>query len=83
MSRMDGYWWNKNDTRIVVQRTDESPVGIVTRAAIGASRSALPSSVMRPPAAAKPPLSMIVPLPSQVRIVALVMTRSVNWLSPR
>ena len=26
-----------DDTRIVVQRTDESPVGIVTRAAIGAT----------------------------------------------
>lgn len=37
MSRMTGYWWNGNDTRIAVQRTDESPVGIVTRAAIGAT----------------------------------------------
>ncbi|QFT78143.1 S9 family peptidase [Erythrobacter sp. THAF29] len=37
MGRMDGYWWNKDDTRIAVQRTDESPVGIVTRAAIGAT----------------------------------------------
>jgi dipeptidyl-peptidase-4 len=37
MSRMDGYWWNGDDTRLAVQRTDESPVGIVTRAAIGAT----------------------------------------------
>jgi len=37
MSRLTGYWWNGNDTRIAVQRTDESPVGIVTRAAIGAT----------------------------------------------
>jgi len=36
MGRMDGYWWSPNDDRIIVQRTDESPVGIVTRAAIGA-----------------------------------------------
>ena len=37
MSRLTGYWWDGNDTRIAVQRTDESPVGIVTRAAIGAT----------------------------------------------
>lgn len=37
MSRMNGYWWEPNDLRIAVQRTDESPVGIVTRAAIGAT----------------------------------------------
>ncbi|KWV93189.1 S9 family peptidase [Erythrobacter sp. YT30] len=37
MSRMDGYWWGPDDSRLVVQRTDESPVGIVTRAAIGAT----------------------------------------------
>jgi len=37
MSRMDGYWWNPDDTRIAVQRTDEAPVGVVTRAAIGAT----------------------------------------------
>ncbi|MDN3645167.1 DPP IV N-terminal domain-containing protein [Pontixanthobacter aestiaquae] len=37
MSRMTGYWWNPNDTRIAVQRTDEERVGIVTRAAIGAT----------------------------------------------
>ena len=37
MSRLTGYWWSPDDSRIVVQRTDESPVGIVTRAAIGAT----------------------------------------------
>lgn len=36
MARLQGYWWSPDDSRIVVQRTDESPVGIVTRAAIGA-----------------------------------------------
>ncbi len=33
---MQGYWWSPDDSRIVVQRTDEASVGIVTRAAIGA-----------------------------------------------
>lgn len=37
MSRLTGYWWDGNDTRLAVQRTDENPVGIVTRAAIGAT----------------------------------------------
>lgn len=37
MSRLTGYWWAGDDRRLVVQRTDESPVGIVTRAAIGAT----------------------------------------------
>ena len=37
MSRLTGYWWKGDDTRLAVQRTDESPVGIVTRAAIGAT----------------------------------------------
>ena len=36
MARLQGYWWSPNDDRIVVQRTDEASVGIVTRAAIGA-----------------------------------------------
>ncbi|MFN9498934.1 MAG: DPP IV N-terminal domain-containing protein, partial [Erythrobacteraceae bacterium] len=36
MARLTGYWWSPDDTRIVVQRTDEASVGIVTRAAIGA-----------------------------------------------
>ncbi|MDY7097935.1 MAG: DPP IV N-terminal domain-containing protein, partial [Pseudomonadota bacterium] len=37
MSRLTGYWWSPDESRLVVQRTDESPVGIVTRAAIGAT----------------------------------------------
>ncbi len=36
MSRMDGYWWAPNDSRIAVERFDEAGVGVVTRAAIGA-----------------------------------------------
>ena len=37
MARLTGFWWSPDERRIVVQRTDESPVGIVTRAAIGAT----------------------------------------------
>ncbi len=37
MSRLTGYWWSPDDSRIAVQRFDESMVGIVTRAAIGAT----------------------------------------------
>jgi dipeptidyl-peptidase-4 len=36
MDRTTGYWWSPNDARIAVERFDEAPVGIVTRAAIGA-----------------------------------------------
>ena len=34
---MTGYWWSPDDRRIAVERFDESMVGIVTRAAIGAT----------------------------------------------
>ena len=37
MGRYTGYWWASDDSRLVVQRTDESMVGVVTRAAIGAT----------------------------------------------
>jgi dipeptidyl-peptidase-4 len=37
MARYTGYWWSPTDARIAVERFDEAPVGIVTRAAIGAS----------------------------------------------
>ncbi|TCD05381.1 S9 family peptidase [Erythrobacteraceae bacterium CFH 75059] len=37
MKRLTGYWWAPGDRRIAVQRFDESGVGIVTRAAIGAT----------------------------------------------
>ncbi len=36
MDRITGYWWSPDDSRIAVERFDETPVGIVTRAAIGA-----------------------------------------------
>ena len=36
MDRDTGYWWSPTDTRIAVERFDEAPVGVVTRAAIGA-----------------------------------------------
>ena len=37
MARLTGYWWSPGEKRIAVQRFDESGVGIVTRAAIGAT----------------------------------------------
>lgn len=37
MDRMTGYWWSPDDRRIAVERFDEAPVGVVTRAAIGAT----------------------------------------------
>ena len=37
MARIDGYWWSPDENRIAVERFDESGVGIVTRAAIGAT----------------------------------------------
>ena len=36
MDRHRGHWWSPDDRRIAVARVDESPVAIVTRAAIGA-----------------------------------------------
>ncbi len=35
MDRRTGYWWSPDDSMIAVARVDESPVGIVTRTAIG------------------------------------------------
>lgn len=37
MDRDTGYWWSPDESRIAVERFDESGVGIVTRAAIGAT----------------------------------------------
>ncbi len=34
--RIKGLWWSPDDRRLAIQRTDEAPVGIVTRTAIGA-----------------------------------------------
>jgi dipeptidyl-peptidase 4 len=36
MDRHTGHWWSPGDRRLAVARVDEAPVGIVTRAAIGA-----------------------------------------------
>lgn len=36
MHRMTGHWWSPDDSLIAVARVDDSPVGIVSRAAIGA-----------------------------------------------
>lgn len=36
MARRTGYWWSPDERRIAVEKFDEAPVGIVTRAAIGA-----------------------------------------------
>jgi dipeptidyl-peptidase-4 len=36
MDRSIGYWWSRDDSRVAVERFDEAPVGVVTRAAIGA-----------------------------------------------
>ncbi|MGI8943530.1 MAG: DPP IV N-terminal domain-containing protein [Qipengyuania sp.] len=37
MGRHTGYWWSPDENRIAVERFDERGVGIVTRAAIGAT----------------------------------------------
>ena len=37
MGRSTGYWWSPDESRVAVERFDESGVGIVTRAAIGAT----------------------------------------------
>lgn len=39
MDRFTGYWWSPGDRYVAVERFDEAPVGIVTRAAIGAERT--------------------------------------------
>lgn len=36
MGRRTGYWWSPDDSLVAVERFDEAPVGIVSRAAIGA-----------------------------------------------
>lgn len=36
MNRTTGHWWSPGDRYIAMARVDESPVGVVTRAAIGA-----------------------------------------------
>ena len=41
MDRHTGYWWSPGDRYIAVARVDESPVQVVTRAAIGAEGTKL------------------------------------------
>lgn len=36
MDRTQGYWWSPDDSMIAVERFDEAPVAVVSRAAIGA-----------------------------------------------
>ncbi len=36
LDRLTGYWWSPKDNRIAVQRYDDKPVDVLTRAAIGA-----------------------------------------------
>jgi len=37
LDRSTGYWWSPTDKKIAVERFDEKPVDVVTRAAIGAA----------------------------------------------
>jgi dipeptidyl-peptidase-4 len=37
IGRSTGYWWSPDEQYIAVERFDEAPVGVVTRAAIGAN----------------------------------------------
>ena len=36
MDRRTGYWWSPDERHVAVERFDEAPVGVVSRAAIGA-----------------------------------------------
>jgi dipeptidyl-peptidase-4 len=52
LDRLTGYWWSPKDNRIAVQRFDEKPVDVVTRAAIGAEGTK--TYEQRYPAAGRP-----------------------------
>jgi dipeptidyl-peptidase-4 len=52
MGRRTGYWWSPGDKRVAVERFDDAPVGIFTRAAIGAEGTR--TFDQRYPAAGKP-----------------------------
>jgi dipeptidyl-peptidase-4 len=41
MGRRTGYWWSLDDRRIAVERFDEAPVRVFTRASIGASGTSI------------------------------------------
>ncbi|MES2326647.1 MAG: DPP IV N-terminal domain-containing protein [Pseudomonadota bacterium] len=52
LHRYTGYWWSPNDARIAVERYDDSPVDVLTRAAIGAAGTT--TYQQRYPAAGRP-----------------------------
>ncbi|MEN2784999.1 DPP IV N-terminal domain-containing protein [Sphingomonas qilianensis] len=52
MNRRTGYWWAPGDRMVAVERFDEAPVGVITRAAIGANGTK--TFDQRYPAAGKP-----------------------------
>ena len=52
LHRYTGYWWSPNDTRIAVERFEEAPVDVLTRAAIGAAGTT--TYQQRYPAAGRP-----------------------------
>ena len=52
LHRYTGYWWSPKDTRIAVERFDEAPVDVLTRAAIGAAGTT--TYQQRYPAAGRP-----------------------------
>jgi dipeptidyl-peptidase-4 len=52
MGRRTGYWWSPGDRMVAVERFDEAPVGVFTRAAIGANGTK--TFDQRYPAAGKP-----------------------------
>ncbi|MBL8657553.1 MAG: DPP IV N-terminal domain-containing protein [Altererythrobacter sp.] len=41
LDRVEGLWWAPGDARLAVQRTDEAPVSLVTRTAIGADTTTI------------------------------------------
>ena len=41
LHRFNGYWWSPDETRLAVERFDESGVGLVARAAIGAGATSV------------------------------------------
>lgn len=41
MGRTRGFWWSPDDRYVAVERFDEAPVGVVTRAAIGAESTTI------------------------------------------
>jgi len=52
LGRYTGYWWSPKDNRIAVERFDETPVDVLTRAAIGAAGTT--TYQQRYPAAGRP-----------------------------